>query len=191
HYFDVGATQTILSGLKAGIDAYYKIASNLLDEGQFGAPILLTPFNYQKGLVRGIETTLSYDIDNWSFYGNFAAAKAQGKNIHSAQFNFMPDELTFITNHYIHLSHDQTYTYSAGIKYKLPVYNTRFAIALTAGSGLRASITTPNDTSLPSYQQVNFSIVQPVETGIYRGLEFRFDILNLLDQVYQIRNGSG
>ena len=37
HYFDVGATQIVLPGLKAGIDAYYKLASNLLDEGQFGA----------------------------------------------------------------------------------------------------------------------------------------------------------
>jgi len=191
HYFDVGGTQIILPGLKAGLDLYYKIASNLLDEGQFGAPIILTPFNYQKGLVRGVEMTLSYDIDNWSFYGNFAAAKAQGKNITSAQFNFMPDELAFIANHYIHLDHDQTYTYSAGIKYKLTATSTRFAVDLAAGSGLRATTNTPNDTSLPSYQQVNLSIVQPVETGIYKGLQLRFDILNLLDQVYQIRNGSG
>ena len=43
HYFDVGASQIILPGLKVGVDAYYKIANNLLDEGQFGAPILLTP----------------------------------------------------------------------------------------------------------------------------------------------------
>jgi outer membrane receptor protein involved in Fe transport len=191
HYFDVGGTQTILPGLKAGLDAYYKIASNLIDEGQFGAPILLTPFNYQKGLVRGVEVTLSYDIDNWSFYGNFAAAKAQGKNIQSAQFNFMPDELAFIANRYIHVDHDQTYTYSTGIKYKWPGTNTRFAVDLAAGSGLRATTTFPNDTSLPSYQQVNLSIVQPIETGIYKGLAIRFDILNLLDQVYQIRNGSG
>ena len=55
HYFDIGASQIILPGLKAGVDAYYKIASNLLDEGQFGAPIILTPFNYQKGLVKGVE----------------------------------------------------------------------------------------------------------------------------------------
>ncbi len=44
---------------------------------------------------------------------------------------------------------------------------------------------------MPSYQQVNLSVVQPIETGLYKGLELRFDILNLLDQVYQIRNGSG
>ncbi len=55
HYFDVSATQVILPGLKAGLDGYYKIASDLLDEGQFGAPIILTPFNYRKGLVDGVE----------------------------------------------------------------------------------------------------------------------------------------
>src|SRR5215831_4616574 len=70
-YFNIGASQIMLPGLKGGIEAYYKIVSNLLDEGQFGAPILLTPFNYEKGLVRGVELTLSYDIENWSFYGNF------------------------------------------------------------------------------------------------------------------------
>ncbi len=38
-YFDVGATQIILPGLKAGVDLYYRWATNLIDEGQFGAPI--------------------------------------------------------------------------------------------------------------------------------------------------------
>ncbi len=191
HYFDVGATQILLPGLKAGIDTYYKIASNLIDEGQFGAPILLTPFNYQKGLVNGVQLTLSYDIENWSFYGNFAAAKALGKNITSAQFNFDPADLAYIADHYIHLDHDQTYTSSAGIKYRLPATNTRFAVDLIAGSGLRADSSVPNGASLPGYQQVNFSVVQPIETGIYKGLELRFDIINLFDQVYQIRSGTG
>ena len=193
HYFDIGGSHIILPGLKAGVDAYYKIASNLLDEGQFGVPILLTPFNYEKGLVKGVEVLLTYDVGDWSFYGNFAAAKALGKNITSAQFNFMADELAFIAGHYIHLDHDQTYTYSAGIKYRLPATQTLFSADMIAGSGLRATNPggSPNGASLPSYQQVNLSIVQPVDPAIYKGLEFRFDILNLFDQIYQIRNGSG
>ena len=36
-----------------------------------------------------------------------------------------------------------------------------------------------------------FSVVQPVKTGIYKGLEVRFDIINLFDEVYQIRFGTG
>jgi outer membrane receptor protein involved in Fe transport len=193
NYFDVGATQIILPGLKAGVDAYYKIASNLLDEGQFGAPIIFTPFNYQKGWVKGVELTVSYDVDNWSFYGNFAAQQELGKNIVSSQFNFSPDDLAFISTNAIHTDHDQTYTSSAGIKYQLPTYKTRFAIDLTAASGLRTTLPSgpPNGAALPGYQQVNLSIVQPIDTGLYKGLEFRFDVINLLDQVYRIRSGTG
>src|SRR6516162_5307279 len=193
HYFDVGATQIISPGLKAGIDAYYKIASDLLDEGQFGAPIFFTPFNYQKGLVKGIELTLSYDIENWSFYGNFSAAEEIAKNIISGQFNFSQMTLAFITNSYIHTDHDQTYTSSAGIKYTLPPYNTRFAVDLTAGSGLRTTNPggSPNGAALPGYQQVNFSIVQPIDTGFLKGMELRFDVINLFDEVYQMRSGTG
>jgi len=193
HYFDVGATQIVLPGLKAGVDAYYKLASDLIDEGQFGAPILFTPFNYQKGWVKGVELTLSYDIDNWSFYGNFSASQELAKNIISSQFNFSPDDLAFIATNAIHTDHDQTYASSAGIKYKVPTWNTLFSVDLTAGSGLRTTLSSgpPNGAALPGYQQVNFSIVQPIDTGIYKGLELRFDIINLLDQIYQIRSGTG
>ena len=47
NYFDAGVDQVILPGLRAGVDAYYKAARNLIDEGQFGAPIILTAFNYR------------------------------------------------------------------------------------------------------------------------------------------------
>jgi len=74
-----------------------------------------------------------------------------------------------------------------------PPYNTRFAVDLTAGSGLRTTLPggPPNGAALPGYQQVNLSIVQPIDTGLYKGLEFRFDVINLLDQVYRIRSGTG
>jgi TonB dependent receptor len=193
HYFDVGASQIILPGLKVGVDAYYKLANNLIDEGQFGAPILLTPVNYHHGIVKGVEALLSYEVGDWSFYGNFAASKVLGKEITSSQFSFAPDELAFIASHYIHLDHDQTYTYSAGVKYRVSTTRTLFSTDLAAGSGLRATSPgrSPKGTSLPSYQQVNLSVVQPIETGLDKGLELRFDLLNVFDQVYQIRNGSG
>ena len=193
NYFDVGAAQTIFPGLKADVDAYYKLASDLLDEGQFGAPIIFTPFNYQKGWVKGVELSLSYEFENWSFYGNFAASQELGKNIISSQFNFSPDDLALIAGHAIHTDHDQTYTSSAGIKYTLPTTNARFAADLTAGSGLRTTLPggPPNGAALPGYRQVNFSIVQPIPTGFLKGMELRFDVLNLFNEVYQIRSGTG
>ena len=51
-YFDVGAEQKITPALTVTIDSYYKVSKHLIDEGQFGAPIILTPFNYDRGAVR-------------------------------------------------------------------------------------------------------------------------------------------
>src|SRR6202023_3544733 len=70
HYFDVGVNQIIVPGLTVGLDGYYKLATNLIDEGQFGAPIILTAFNYAKGRVGGGEFTLSYDQVPWTSYRN-------------------------------------------------------------------------------------------------------------------------
>ena len=121
HYFDVGATHVILPGLKAGIDAYYKIASDLIDEGQFGAPILLTPFNYQKGLVDGVEADPRATISATGRSTGILRRRGRSARTSSRPNSiFDPDELAYIANHYIHLDHDQTYTASAGIKYRFP-----------------------------------------------------------------------
>jgi outer membrane receptor protein involved in Fe transport len=191
-YFDVGAERIVLPGLKLGIDAYYKIAKNLIDEGQFGAPVILTPFNYARGFARGVELTGSYDIRNWSLYANFAASQAEGKDIISGQFNFAPEELAYIANHFIHLDHDQTYSASAGVAYRVRITGTLLSASVAFGSGLRASTATvPNGAALPDYEQVNLSIVQPIRTGIFRDMQARLDVINLLDAKYEIRNGTG
>ena len=190
-YFDIGGTQILFPGFKAGVDFYYRWATNLIDEGQFGAPIIFTPFNYAHGINKGAELTLSYDVQDWHFYSNFAAAKALGKNITSGQFNFAPDELDFIAHHYIHTDHDQTYTASAGVAYTIPWTKTRLSGSIIFGSGLRAASDTPNGRSLPDYEQVNLSVVQKVDTGWFKGLELRLDVINLLDKKYEIRNGTG
>jgi hypothetical protein len=191
HYFDIGASQIVLPGLKVGVDGYYKIEKNLVDEGQFGAPIILTPFNYARGYAEGLELTTSYDIDNWSMYANFAVSKNQGEDIISSQFNFSPDDLAFIANHFIYTDHNQTYTASAGVAYTIPSIKTRLSASMLFGSGLRASTTGPNSASLPDYEQVNLSVVQKLDTGMFQGLEVRLDVINLFDRVYEIRNGTG
>jgi outer membrane receptor protein involved in Fe transport len=195
HYFDVGINQVIVPGFTIGLDSYYKLARNLIDEGQFGAPIILTAFNYAKAYVAGAVLTISYDQGPWSIYGNAAYSRAMGNNIVSAQFNFMPDELAYIAGHYIHLDHDQTWTASAGAAHtfnKGTKYQTRVSVDLIAQSGLRASTpTVPNGASLPEYAAVNASVVQKLDLGFGTETELRLDILNFGDAVYQIRNGTG
>ena len=73
HVFDVGATQQLgglLSGLEIGVDGYYKIARDLIDDGQFGAAYVLTAFNYEKGENYGVEWTAKYRNGPFSLYGN-------------------------------------------------------------------------------------------------------------------------
>ncbi|HMA49967.1 MAG TPA: TonB-dependent receptor, partial [Magnetospirillaceae bacterium] len=48
-YYDIGISQVLIPGMTLGWDNYYKSSTNLIDEGQFGAPIILTPFDYAKG----------------------------------------------------------------------------------------------------------------------------------------------
>jgi hypothetical protein len=49
NYYDLGLQQRINREFTVGVDTYYKQSENLIDEGQFGAPIILTPFNYRYG----------------------------------------------------------------------------------------------------------------------------------------------
>ena len=191
NYFDVGVNQIVIPGLTVGVDGYYKISNNLIDEGQFGAPIILTAFNYAHGRQEGVQLSASYDRGPWSIYGNVAWSRALGKDIVSAQFNFGADELAFIANNFIHLDHDQTYNASAGIAYTLnrgTDHPTRFSADALLQSGLRASTPTiPNGIALPTYGVVNLSIVQKLRTQT----ELRLDVLNVGDTIYEIRNGTG
>ena len=195
NYFDVGASQVVIPGLTIGVDYYYKQSNNLIDEGQFGAPIILTAFNYANGLQTGVQGTASYDHGPWSLYANVAWSRAMGSNINSAQFNFQPDELAFIASNFIHLDHDQTWTASAGAAYTLNMgtnHPTLFSVAGFVQSGLRASTATiPNGLALPTYGVVNLSVVQKLGTGVGNGTELRLDVLNVGDTVYEIRNGTG
>lgn len=194
NYFDIGASQIIIPGLTLGFDAYYKQSKNLIDEGQFGAPIILTAFNYRQGEQSGAQLTATYEHGPWSLYGNLAYSRAIGKDIVSVQFNFSPDDLAYIANHWIHLDHDQRWTGSAGAAYtwhKGSDHPTLFSVDMTEQSGLRASTTIPNGIALPSYLVFNASVVQKLDLGLRYPTQFRLDILNIGDTLYLIRNGTG
>jgi outer membrane receptor protein involved in Fe transport len=75
HYFDAGVTQIVIPGLEVGLDAYYKIAKDLIDDGQFGQAYTLTAFNYAKGENEGVELKAKYSKDGVLVYGNLAIAR--------------------------------------------------------------------------------------------------------------------
>jgi len=202
NYYDLGVQQKVLRALTLGVDTYYKQSVNLIDEGQFGAPIILTPFNYRYGKQYGVEFSANYTVENFTAYFNFAAQSAKGKDFTSAQFNFAPSEIAYVASNYIHLDHEQQRTASGGVSYQW--HDTRFSADFLVGAGLRASlplppgVTTPyggtsipNGDHLPSYTQVNTGITHLFTIPGAGTLTARFDVINLFDKEYQIRNGTG
>ena len=190
HVFDAGVVQQIypIPGLEVGLDAYYKIARDLLDDGQFGAAYVLSGFNYERGENMGLELKANYTNGNFRAYANLAWAKQIATNVVSNQYLFDPDELAYIASHYVYTDHAQVLTASAGASYKW--YDTRFSASMIYGSGLRSGFA--NTDHLPSYTQVNvgvshdFYIVAP-----NKPTTVRFDVVNLFDKIYEIRDGSG
>ncbi|QNK68468.1 TonB-dependent receptor [Variovorax sp. PAMC26660] len=191
HYFDLGVDHKVNANLSLSADVYYKNITNLLDEGQFGQALILSPFNYDKGFARGLELSARYNDDHWSAYANFAYQKAMGKNIVSSQSLFGTDELAYIANHYVYLDHDQTYTLSGGASYRFG--DNQVSGDLIFGSGLRRTPDggAPNSAALPHYAVVNAAYSHTWKESSGGDIVGRIAVLNLFDKSYLLRDGTG
>jgi len=196
NYYDFGVQQKLLdNALTLGVDSFYEQAQHLIDEGQFGAPIILTPFNYRYGLIGGVEFTANYAAKNFSTYANLSFQAAHGKDVESSQFNFGADDLAYIQNNYIHLDHEGRVAASAGASYLW--VGTRFSADMLFGTGLRQDLTLPDGSTIPngdhtpSYVQVNLGVSHEFRLASSGPLTVRFDVINVFDKVYQIRSGTG
>jgi hypothetical protein len=187
NYFDAGITQKIMEGWNVGLDGFYKSSHSVLDEGQFGEALILSSFNYQRGRIYGGELTTNYDHGPFSAYGNLAWGWARGTNVSSAQFLFDPAEFAFIKKHWIFLDHDQRLTASTGVSYTWNDW--RVSTDLLYGSGLRRAFA--NTKSVPAYETVNVSLQRSFRVPQLGTFKVRFDVVNLFDKIYELRDGSG
>jgi outer membrane receptor protein involved in Fe transport len=197
HYFDGGVEQRFKGGFKVAVDGYYKIKRNLLDEGQFGSSLVLSPFNYAKGYAWGIELSGNYTHGPLDLYANVARGQEKGKDIVSAQYFFAPDELAYIANHWIYTDHSQKVTASGGGSYTIKdgLGTLVPTMDFVYGSGLRTDDPNgivPNGGELPGYWVFNAGISQNFDVPrALKGLQIRADVLNLFDHKYQLRSGTG
>ncbi len=197
HYFDGGVQQEIAKGFKVGVDAYYKRKHNLLDEGQFGPSLVLSPFNYAKGYAWGVELTANYTRGPLDFYANVARGQEKGTNIVSSQYFFAQDEIDYISNHYIFTDHSQRWTASGGgsVSIRDGIGKLTPSVDFLYGDGLRADDPAgiiPNGGKLPSYFTANLGLTQNIDgAGIMKGLSISFNVTNVADKVYLLRDGSG
>jgi opacity protein-like surface antigen/outer membrane receptor protein involved in Fe transport len=208
HYFDAGVNQKIVfgcttSGLKdcttldLGIDAYYKIAKDLIDNGQFGQALILSGFNYAEGVSQGIEFSAKFHSGNFQAYANLAVAQEKATQPVSNQFLFdnatpVADlggltEFQYLSTHWIYTDHTQYVTGSAGLSYKWN--GTTFSTDMIYGSGLRTG--DANIDALAPYAQFNVGLARDFDMPDHQPVTVRFDVVNVFDTIYQIRNGSG
>jgi outer membrane receptor protein involved in Fe transport len=226
HYFDAGVDQKFKFGcgsdpkscstLELGVDAYYKIATDLLDNGQFGQALVLSAFNYARGYNEGIEFKTKFTSGNFQAYGNVAVAQQRANDPVSNQFlfdNTTPlatlgglTELQYLQTHFVYTDHNQFVTASAGALYQfcgrpatareafgddgLSWCGVKLSADMIYGSGLRAG--DANIGSVPAYTQVNVGIKREfLLPNDPKPMTIRFDVVNLFDSIYEIRDGSG
>jgi outer membrane receptor protein involved in Fe transport len=208
HYFDAGANQKIPFGcyaptakdcttLDLGIDAYYKIARDLIDNGTFGQALVLSGFNYAKGIAEGVELSAKFNSGNFQAYANLAVGQEKATQVVSNQFLFdnamaLADlggltEFQYIATHWIYTDHNQFVTGSAGLSY---LWNgTRLSTDMIYGSGLRTG--DANIGSESPYAQFNAGLSREFAVPDGKPVTVRFDVVNLFDTIYQIRSGTG
>ena len=226
HYFDAGVDQKFKWGcgsdgkgcstLELGVDAYYKIATDLIDNGQFGQALVLSAFNYARGYNEGIEFKGKFTSGNFQAYGNVAIAQQRANDPVSNQFLFDNStplatlggltELQYLQSHFVYTDHNQFVTASAGAVYSfcgrpataaeafgndgLSWCGVKLSADMIYGSGLRAG--DANIDTVPSYTQVNLGIKREfLLPNDPKPMTIRFDVVNLFDNIYEIRDGSG
>ena len=183
--------------LEVGLEAYYKIANDLIDNGNFGQALVLSAFNYAKGYNQGVELNGKFTGGNFQAYVNFAAAQQRATDVVSNQYLFdnttpLADlggltEFQYIQTHFIYTDHTQILTGSAGLSY---LWNgTRFSADMFYGSGLRSG--DANIGTQQPYAQINVAMTHEFQGWNMKPLTLRFDVVNVFDTLYQIRSGTG
>ena len=188
HYFDVGVDQQLAPGLMVGLDAYYKIATDLIDDGQFGQAVVLTQFNWGRAYSEGVEGKVKYQNGNFTAYGNLAFNITRAIDPVSNQYLLDSATYSYLLTNYHYTDDMQMLTGSAGAAYRWN--QTQFSINMRYGSGLPSGFA--NSSFNQPYATANLGIAH--EFQLFPGakpMTARFDIVNLFDKIYEIRDGSG
>lgn len=185
--YDIGISHRVTPAWQTGLDVYYKDVRDMIDEGQFGQALVFAPFNYRKGRIYGLEFSNTYRKGPISAYLNAAISRALAKQVESGQFNFDPDERAYIDNNWVHTDHDQLLTLSGGLSYLW--HQATWSTDAVYGSGLRSGFA--NTSHLPGYLQVNAAVTRPFQIPQIGKVTGRLAVINLFDESYALRDGSG
>jgi len=187
NYYDFGFLKEVSKEYSWGLDAYLKQTHNTLDEGQFGPALILTPYNYEKGRILGLEWTQNLILGDFSGYANLSFNLTQAKNIVSGQYLFDQATLQYSQNNWINVDHAQSRTLSMGGSYRWGEIHLNGNFLM--GTGLRSGFA--NTSELPGFAVLNLGVNRNIHTQDLGEMELRVSLNNVFDRVYAIRDGSG
>ena len=161
---------------------------------------MLTAFNYARGENYGLETFARFRMGNFTADTTWAFARQMGNQFVSNQSLFPTNQLQFVATNWINTDHSQQTTGASRLAYRWTDTHTWWdgtvaSLTMIYGSGLRAGFAN-TDHNAP-YWQLNVGLSHeflplPGWWNLNgKPVTVRFDVVNLLDDVYAIRSGSG
>ena len=184
-YAEVGLQARLAKAVSVGLNIWGKLATDQLDEVEFGNTTIASPYNFAEGRAGGIELTVDAVItQNLTAFGNVSFGTAQGKQIATAKYLFGPDDLA--NSDWQTLDHAQTWTANAGASYRDG--GTQLSTQLAYGSGLRTGAN--NESHVPGWVRVDVTLAHDFLNLPLRPT-FAIDVVNLFDASYAYRLYNG
>src|SRR5437870_947228 len=104
-----------------------------------------------------------------------------------SKFAGTTNESAYIKKNWVFLDHDQRFTGSAGISYTWNDWQA--GIDGLYGNGLRRGFA--NTQKNHPYETFNVSLQRQIKITEKTAVKIRFDVVNILDTIYELRDGSG
>jgi hypothetical protein len=160
----------------------------MLDDGQFGQAVVLTQFNYARGYSEGAEFKLKYQNGNFKTYANFSYNITRAIDVESNQYLIDAATYNYLLTNWHYTDDMQLMTGSAGTSYRW--YDNLFTANMLYGSGQRSGFA--NEDHTPPYVVVNVGVARDFKwSSDLKPVTLRFDVVNLFDKTYELRDGSG
>ncbi len=185
NYYELGVDQQAGPSHVVSVTAYYKQATDLLDDAQLLNTALQQPFNWAKGYAYGLELSAHGKLsEHWSDYLNYSYGMAKGNGISGGLFAIPSPP----ANGYQVLDHVQRHTASAGVTYNQKSY--WWTLIGKYGSGLP---TGPDNTlSAPGHYSWDTTVgYEFLSQNWMEHLKLSVDVLNLFDNRYAIFISNG
>jgi outer membrane receptor for ferrienterochelin and colicin len=183
-FWEVGVSQGLPLNQTLAINAYYKSATNMLDDAQLLNTSIAQPYNFATGYAYGAEASLRGQLtDEFSDYVNYSYEIAEGQGISGGLFTGVVP-----SSSYQYLDHMQMHTLNAGVTFaKSGFWATTQALY---GSGLRTGLN--NSVSLPTHFSMDLTVGYAF-TGSNWWSRFKIsaDCLNIFNNVYPITVANG